>query len=208
MIRVDVKQGTEEWKAARLGIPSASSFDKIITPKKGDPSKTMHDYACKLLAEQMLGRPLDDASSGFMERGKELEEQARAWYAFNADVDVEQVGFILRDDGRVGCSPDGLVGDDGLVEIKCPSAAVHVSYLLGDAFESYKCQLQGQLWISERKWVDFVSFNPELPTLCVRFERDEAFIAKLSSAVDMLLAFMDASRTRLQEMNGDVLVAV
>lgn len=198
MIRVDCQQGSEEWLRARLGIPTASRFSDIVTPKKGDPSASMAPYCYELLAEQLLGRPLDDQTSAFMERGTALEKAARAWYCFERETTVEEVGFLLRDDGRVGCSPDGLVGDDGGLEIKCPSAAVHIGYLLGEAGAKYRCQVQGCLWITGRKWWDFVSYNPDMPPVLVRFERDEDFIAKLAAGVDVLLGMLATHRVTLE----------
>lgn len=200
MIHIDVAQGTAEWLQARCGIPSASNFNKLVTPKTGKPSTSMLAYCYELIAEQMLGRPLDDATSAFMQRGNDLEQEARDWYSFVRDVDVQRVGFLLRDDGRVGCSPDGLIGEDGGLEIKCPSAAVHIGYLLGDAGEKYRCQIQGALWLTGRRYWDFVSWNPELPPVLVRFERDEPFIEQLSAAMDVFLAMLDANRAKLAEL--------
>lgn len=186
MIRVDVAQGSREWLRARAGIPSASNAHRIVTPAKGAPSSAMHGYACELLAEQALGRPLDDATTGYMQRGTQLETEARAWYALQRDTDVEQVGFLLRDDRQFGCSPDALVGDDGGLEIKCPSADKHLSYMLGEAESLYRCQIQSALWVTGREWWDFVSFHPELPPVLIRFQRDEEFIAKLAEGVGVL----------------------
>lgn len=200
---IDCIQGSTEWKAARLGRVTASRADKIITPKTQKPSASMVKYAYELLAEEMLGRPLDDQSSGFMERGKDLEEEARAWYAWDQDVEVHRVGFVLRDDGKVGCSPDGFVGDDGCVEIKCPSAGVHVGFLLGDpADNEYFSQIQFTLWVTGRKWVDFLSYSPDMPQVLVRFQRDEKFIAALSDGVDALLALLDKHRATLAELGA------
>jgi len=159
MIRVDVVQGTKEWLDAKLGIPSASNFDRILTPKTMKVSSAMAGYCHELLAEKVLGHPLDDATSQFMQRGTLEEKAARAWYGLQQDVDVEEVGFLLRDDGRVGCSPDGLVGNDGGLEIKTPNAQTHVGYMLGEVKDKYTCQIQGGMWITEREWWDFVSYR-------------------------------------------------
>jgi YqaJ-like viral recombinase domain len=203
MIIVDCVQGTPEWLRARLAVVTASKAGEIITPKTGKPSSSMVKYAYELLAEELLGRPLDDASSGFMERGKELEGAARSWYEFDQDVEVRQVGFVTRDDGKAGCSPDGLVGDDGCIEIKCPAAHTHMSYLLGDVKDNpYYSQMMFTLWITERSWIDFVSYSPDLPQVLVRFQRDEKFIAALSSAVDDLLALLDKHRGTLRELGA------
>lgn len=199
---VDVVQGTPEWLDARVGVVTASNFDKLIAPKTHKPSASMHKLAYEMLAEELIGRPLNDQSSGFMQRGNELEAEARNWYAFERDVDVQQVGLVLRDDGRVGCSPDGLVNEDGGVEIKCPSAAVHMSYLLGSPGDEYFCQIQGSIWITERAWWDFVSYCPGLPSVLVRFERDDEFIGKLATCADMYLALLDTHRATLRNLGA------
>lgn len=197
MITLDLVQGSTAWLQAKTGIPSASNAHKIITPKTGKMSASAEGYAHELIAEQLLGKPLDDATSEFMQRGTILEQSARKWYALQRDVDVQQVGFLLRDDRRVGCSPDGLIGADGGLEIKCPSAAVHIGYLLGDAGEKYKCQVQTALYITGRSWWDFVSYNPDLPSALVRFDRDEEFITKLDAAFDQFLSMLDEMKLKL-----------
>lgn len=186
MIRLDVEQGSEAWYKARLGIPTASRFDEIITPSKWQLSKSSTRYAHELIASTILGYDVNMVSSGFMTRGVELEQKAVDYYELHHDRETEQVGFILRDDGHVGCSPDRLVGDDGLLEIKCPSAAVHIGYLLNESI-GYTAQVQGQLWLTERAWCDTLSYNPDLPSCIVREERNEDVIRKLSEAVDQFL---------------------
>jgi hypothetical protein len=153
----------------------------------------------KLLAEIQLGHPIDDGSSKFMERGSKMEREAAAWFAFDREVEVKTVGLVLRDDGRVGASPDRLVEDDGLLEIKCPAAHTHVGYLRDpySLVSAYRCQVQGQLWVCERDWCAMLAYNPAFDQCVVRVERDEAFIAALSDAVDQFLAEMDAAMTRL-----------
>lgn len=200
MIRVDVQQGSQAWLDARVGLLTASNFDRLITPKTQKPSASMDKYVFEVLAEEILGRSLSDASSGFMERGTDMEAEARAWYEFETDGEVEQVGLLLRDDRRVGCSPDGLVGEHGGLEIKCPSAAVHVGYLLSSAGEEYYGQIQGGLWITGRKWWDFVSYCPGFPPVLQRFAADAAFQEKLSVCVDTALAKLDAHRETLRAM--------
>jgi hypothetical protein len=200
VIRVNVQQGSQAWLDARVGVLTASNFDKLITPKTQKPSASMDQYVYDVLAEIVMGRSLDDASSGYMERGTKMEREARAWYEFETDTEIEEVGFLLRDDRRVGCSPDGLVGDDGGLEIKCPSAGVHVSYLLGDAYEKYYCQVQGGLWITGRKWWDLVSYCPGFPPKLVRFAADAGFHAKLSDCVDQALKKLDEGREQLKAL--------
>lgn len=202
MIRVECLQGSESWHAARLGLPTASSFHRIVTPKSGKPSASSHKYLYELVAERLLGTPLDSASSEFMERGKALEGEAVAWYELQRGVDTEKVGFVLTDDRRAGCSPDRLVGEDGGLEVKCPSAGVHVGYLLGELSEEYRCQVQGGLWVTGRRWWDLLSYNPLLPSALVRIERDEEFIAALESAVGEFCERLDEATKRLSALAG------
>lgn len=197
MIILNCEQGSDEWKRARLGIPTASQLHKVLTPRTGKLSSQADGYAHELLAEEMLGHPLDDAASDFMTRGTLLEKSAVEFYEFQRDLRTQKVGFILRDDRRTGCSPDRLVGDDGGLEIKCPSAKVHVGYMLGQDADTYKCQVQGALWITGRAWWDWLSYNPELPPVLIRFERDEEFISKLASAVDQFIEYLSECRVKL-----------
>lgn len=193
---IPCKQGTPEWMAARIGIPTASSFDRIIT-KTGKPSASADRYLAKLVAEWYLGCSLDDYVSQFMERGTEMEASAVRFYEFATGVDTQEVGFIVRDDGRCGASPDRLVGDNGLLEIKCPSPEVHMTYVLGGLSDEYKVQQQGQLWVAEREWCDLLSFHPVLPRATVRVFRDEPFIETLSGLMRDFLERLDDAKARL-----------
>jgi hypothetical protein len=183
MIVLDVQQGSAEWLQARLGIPTASRFSSIMTPKTRKPSAQQDKYLCQLLAERLLGHPVDEVSTDFMERGTMLEPQAVAAYEFLHDVATEPVGFMLSDDRRYGASPDRLVGANGALEVKCLSAANHVAAMLGWNNEDHISQVQGQLWVSGLAWVDNFFFNPELPSHEVRIYRDEVYIAALSGCV-------------------------
>jgi hypothetical protein len=146
MIIIDCEQGTEEWFKARLGIPSASNFNKIITPAKLEPSRSADGYINKLVAEWLTGKPEETFQSEAMANGVITEEEARDFYAFKFDSDIKQVGFCLEDAKRFGCSPDGLIGDDGGLEIKCPTAGVHLGYLLANKVPlEYKLQVIGSL---------------------------------------------------------------
>lgn len=202
MIVHAVQQGTTEWAMLRLGIPTASQFHRLVTPKTGKPSSQMADYAHELLTEQATGEPVDDAVGGFAQRGTVLEKKAISFYELQNDCTVERVGFITNDAGTVGCSPDGLIGDRGGAEIKTPAAHTHMGYLLGEAGEKYRCQVQGSLWIAGRDWWDFVSYNPVMPSTIVRFERDEAFIKLLAAGVAQLQDYMAESKEKLQQQYG------
>lgn len=183
MIVHDLKQGSPEWIAARLGIPTASRFGEILTAKTRKPSSSAQKYMCGLIAERLIGSPVDNASSEFMLRGSAMESEAVAAYEFEHDCQTMLVGFVTDDLHRWGCSPDRLVGDEGLLEIKCPSAAVHVAALLGMRDEEHAAQAQGQLWITGRRWVDLLYYNPAMPTHRVRIERDEEHVGQIAAAV-------------------------
>lgn len=178
-------QGSEGWYAARLGIPTASQFATVLAKGKGGgESRTRYTYLTKLAGERLTGKPMDSYSNGHMERGKEMEGEARNLYAMVSDADLTQVGFLRY--GDAGASPDSFVGDDGLLEIKTKLAHLQIDCLLsGELPSEHVAQCQGQLWISNRKWLDFVSYWPGLPLFVKRVQRDELYIAKLREAVDL-----------------------
>lgn len=195
---IQVQQGSDAWLQARLGIPSASNFDKVITAKGLKPSASQAGYIAALAAEWFLRTPLDDAHSGFMDRGTEMEPEAAKWYAFDTDADVTEVGFCLTDDGLAGCSPDRLVGADGLLEIKCPGAKKHMDYLLhGGLREDYWMQVQGQLWVTGRKWCDLMSYHPTIPVVKERILPDADVHAALSREIPIFAAKLAVARDRL-----------
>lgn len=204
MIRHAVDQGGPEWKMLRLGIPTASQFDRILTPKTMKPSSSQEKYALELIAEQLLGVPMDDdVSSAFMQRGQVQEKKALDYYSLrHPDAVIEPAGFIMRDDERVGASPDQFVDTNGLLEIKVPNAANHIGYLLDTEGIGYRCQVQGQLWIAEREWSDTLSYNPELPPALVRVYRDDKFIAVLAQTVNQFLTYVDELKVKLQKSHG------
>lgn len=191
---IECVQGAPEHKTVKLGIPSASEFHRIITAVKGDLSKSARQYAHALIAETLLGRPLEKPplNAWATERGKMLEPQAREQYAYTNDVEVRQVGFITTDDGRVGCSPDGLiVGGRGGLEIKCTIDENHMGILLDGPGENYKQQVQGNLAIAELDHWDLYAYHPELPPVQIRTYRDEPYIAKMEAALTEFLAMRD-----------------
>jgi len=187
---IQVEQGSPEWHACRAGVPSASNFDMIVT-SKGEPSKQAQKYMYRLAGERITGIPEETYQNAAMQRGVELEAEARMFYEMTNDCKIEQVGFCLADGGW-GCSPDGLVNGDGLIEIKCPSMAVHVGYLLdGKVPTDYFQQTQGQLLVTGRKWLDFVSYYPAMKPLIVRVERDEVFIGKLEEELEKFVSELE-----------------
>ena len=180
---IDCEQGSDEWIAARLGVPSASMFGKIITTQ-GKWSTQADAYINQLVAEKLTGEQTYVYQNEHMARGTELEPEARAMYEFIKEVEVNEVGFCLHDTLNAGCSPDGLIAEDGGLEIKCPAPATHVEYLKAGVLPSkYKQQVMGCLWITGREWWDFVSYHPTMKTLIVRVERDEEYIAALEDCI-------------------------
>ena len=177
MILHPVVQGTEAWRTLRLGIPTASNFEKIITPKSGKPSAQAEGYMLDLLAELVLGHPLEKIKTDWMQRGNDLEAEAVDYYEFQTDSETTPVGFMTNEAGTVGASPDRIVTPELLLECKCPSAGTHLGYVLGKSGvdAEYRVQLQGQLYISECKAVDIISYHPQMPHAIVRIERDEEF---------------------------------
>src|SRR3990167_8104537 len=193
------QQGTSEWLRLRAGIPTASFFDKILTPG-GKPSKSTEPYMYSLLAERMMGRPLVEHVSFWMDRGQQMEQEAVDFYELQRDCETVKVGFVSNDAGTIGASPDRFVGDDGLLEIKVPAEHTHVSYLLKKAVaQAYYPQVQGQLWVTERKWADILSYHPEMPPALIRVERNEEFIAKLAGSVQDFSDMLEAIARELTE---------
>ncbi len=209
MIFYEVQQGTQEWLELRAGKPTSSEFDKIITPG-GALSKSAGAYCNKLLVEVMLGRPLVGVSMPWMERGKEMESEAVKYYELMRDIETVPVGFITTDDGRIGASPDRLVGDKGLLEIKCPTDETHSKYLAahidallgekGGVADAYKVQCQGQLFVSERDWTDIESYYPGLPEAITRVGRDEKFISTMRILLYDFIGMFDMRLEKLKAL--------
>ena len=180
----DLEQGTPEWRQARAGIPTASAFKSLLAKGEGKMRKT---YMHKLAGEIITGEPAENYSNGYMERGHALEGEARDLYAFTTDAEPAQVGFIRN--GAKGCSPDSLIGSDGMLEIKTQAPHLLVETLLADKFPSeHVAQCQGALWVAEREWIDLVVYYPGMPVFIKRAFRDEEYIARLSEAVDQFNA--------------------
>lgn len=191
MIRIiECAQNSPEWMEARRGIPTASAFAKILAKGEG---KTRRRYMLDLASERLTGAIADSYTNDHMERGHVMEEEARNMYAFRCDMDPQRVGFIRRDDVRAGASPDSLLGNDGLLEIKTKLGALQLDVLELDRLPpEHVAQVQGQLWVSGRDYCDFVSYWPRLPLFVKRVERDHAYIAKLQQAVADFNGELDA----------------
>ncbi len=197
----DCEQGSAEWFRARLGIPTASSFDKIVTPVTGKLSKSSVKYAYRLLAERLLNAPMETIEGQqWMERGKELEPLAANQYEFVNDAQLVRVGFITTDDGLIGASPDRLVKGKAVgVEIKCPAPHTHLGYLLDGHPVEYRPQVQGQLFVAELDRVDFYSYHPRMPPCAISTPRDEPYIKLLIEALnefnERLFSMLERAKT-------------
>lgn len=187
MIEVfDMEQGSPEWYQTRLGIVTASEFKTVMAEgrTRGSDSVGRRTYMLKLIGERLTGDPMYRYQNDHMERGHEQEAEARDMYVFLTDLEPRQVGFIRND--KIGCSPDSLIGDDGMLEIKTKLAHLHLEVLLDDKVPGeHMAQIQGQLWVAERQWCDFVSYCPRLPLFAKRVFRDEAYIERIRKAVDL-----------------------
>ncbi len=201
MIILDCEQHSDEWFNARLGIPTGSCFDKIIT-SQDKPASGQKTYMNELLAEWLVGAPVDTYTSVWMERGNELENEARSYYEFKSDNPVKQVGLVFKNDKNlVSCSPDGLIDGVGGLEIKCPKANTQIEYLLTQKLPAkYVPQVQGSMWITEREWWDFLSYHPDMPPLLVRVYRDDNFINSLETKVNKFIETMLEKRETLLRM--------
>lgn len=199
MIVCEHEQGTLEWHLDRLGVPSASMFSKIIS-STGKASTQAKDYMRQLLADWVANEPVDPMRpTQAMIDGTELEADARVRYEIATGNDVEECGFcFLNEDKLIGMSPDGLVGDDGLLEIKCPKGKTLVGYILDDKLPTaYVQQVQGQLWISGRQWCDFFSYHPKVGHFLHRVERDDEYIDVMDQLTSKFINTMLENRERL-----------
>lgn len=180
-----MEQQSSEWFEARLGRATASKFSQVLA---GGTGITRDKYKAKVVAERLTNKKLEEYSSWQMAQGTEREALARKLYEAITGNTVQEVGFIKIDGLEAGASPDGLVGEDGTVEIKSPELLAHMKILTTKQLPNeYKAQVQGQLWATNRKWCDFVSFNPDMNAknriIIIRVERDEVYINMLKTEV-------------------------
>lgn len=172
----DFAQYSNEWWSTRRGVPTASDFNRIVTPAQWKFAEGAKSYAVQLVADTLdpYYGLRDESSTKEMRAGTLAEPEHRQWYEMFREVDVKQIGFCLTDDGRFGCSPDGLVGTSGGVEIKRPQPATQIKYLIdGGVPADYLPQVHGSLIVTGRQWWDFLSLCPGLPPLLVRVEPNE-----------------------------------
>lgn len=196
MIIHNVEQGSGEWFVIRAGKPTASKAKSLVT-SQGKESKSMPEYAIELAGELYAGEPLDAfQGNSWTERGTELEDQARSLYELVNNCNIEQVGFITDDNNLYGVSPDGLIGDDGDLEIKCLKATNHIKSLMyfkknDKPPTDYVSQCQMRLFVTGRKWVDLFFYHPDLPEFTIRILPDLGFHRVLQQQLDRVLIERD-----------------
>lgn len=201
-----MEQGTAEWLAARAGKVTASRVADVIAKTKTGYGASRANYQAELIAERLTGEPAEKYSNAAMAWGTEKEPEARTFYEFITGATVEQVGFVEHPSiAMCGASPDGLIGADGAIEIKCPNTSTHIDTLLGQAVPGkYVTQIQWQLACTGRAWCDFVSYDPRMPMsmrmFVKRIERDDAAIAEMSKEIEAFLAEVDAKVESLQAL--------
>jgi putative phage-type endonuclease len=189
-----IEQGTPEWFAQRLGKVTASRVADIIAKTQSGAAASRKNYLAQLVAERLTGQAADSFKSGAMQHGTETEPMARMAYETETGQMVTEVAMIQHPKIEMaGASPDGLVGEDGLVEIKCPNTSTHIATLMADKAPSgYMAQMQWQMACTGRAWCDFVSFDPRMPDdmqlFIKRVPRDEALIAEYEAEVVKFLA--------------------
>lgn len=202
----NVTQGSDEWFASRLGKVTASRVSDVLATTKTSVSASRKNYLAELVCQRLTGEVEAGYVNAHMERGIELEPEARAAYEFKYGVVVTEVSFVDHPSIEMtGASPDGLVGDDGLIEIKCPTAANHIETLMADeAPKKYFAQMQWQMACTGRQWVDFVSYCPslggKLDLFIKRVPRDDEYISQTEQAVAEFLKEVYNLHMKLEAM--------
>lgn len=193
---VDCEQNSDAWFAARLGVVTASEFGSVLAKGEG---KMRASLMRKLAAEIITGERGESFTTAAMERGHAMEDEARKFYSFMNDVEPQQVGFIRN--GRKGGSPDSLIGNDGLLEIKTMRGDLLIDVLLKDEFPSvHKAQCQGNLLVSEREWIDISVYWPKFPPFIKRSYRDETYLKTLSDEIDRFNDDLDALVEKIRRL--------
>lgn len=208
-----MQQGTEEWHSDRLGKATASRASDILAKGKSGPSAMRKNYLAELVAERLTGKRAEGFTSPAVDRGNELEAEARLAYEITHGVDVVEIGFVPHPKILMtGASPDGLIGDDGLIEIKCPNTATHIETLQGGTIpKGYHDQMQWQMECTGRAWCDFVSYDPRLPESMQmhvqRVMRDDDYLNEIRPEIVKFLADLTALendlRTRFEAQKSE-----
>lgn len=199
-----MEQRSQEWFAARLGKVTASKINDVMAKlKSGGEAAGRKNYRAQLVVERLTGQQTECYVNGAMQWGTDHEPDARASYEFITGNTVQEIGFVDHPEIPMsGASPDGLIGEDGLIEIKCPNTATHLDYLLnGKAPADHLNQMQWQMECTGRKWCDFVSYDPRMPIdlqlFTVRVERDEVKTAGIVEEVKVLIAEVEETIEKL-----------
>jgi len=203
----DIEQGTDAWKMLRLGKVTASRIKDIVATTKSGYSTSRDKYMTQLLLERITNTVAESYSNDAMTWGTEQEPYARANYESKMGVLVDQVAFVDHPTiSMSGASPDGLVNDDGLVELKAPMSHTHLESLLGGIDNQYLAQVQWQMAVTNRSWTDLCSYDPRFPEhlrlIVKRINRDDAYIANLEKEVVKFLAELDDKVNKLNELKG------
>lgn len=200
-----MEQRSTEWFTARLGKVTASRVADVIAKTKTGYSTSRDNYMAQLVCERMTGAQGESYNNAAMQWGTDQEPLARAAYEAAKDVLVDEVGFVIHPSiSNAGASPDGLVGDDGLIEIKCPNTATHIDTLLSDKVPSkYNTQMQWQMVCTGRKWCDFVSFDPRMPEglqlFIQRVDFDVEYVKMLEAEITGFLGELETKIEKLKE---------
>ena len=199
---IDTEQGSASWFQARLGVVTASEADALVTPLgKPRTGQGVDSYMHRKLAEKLLNYSPDQLNTFPMDQGKLIETMCLPWYEFTYSKKVRRVGFCVSDDGRIGCSPDGLLEDGSGLEVKAPQAPNHIKYLLENKVpEDYAVQIQHSLLVTGAPYWTFVSFHLVLPPLVLRVERDPKIQAGLTEALASFNERFDAALSRLKAL--------
>lgn len=199
-------QHSDEWFRERLGRVTASEMDALISPTwKAKESAGVETYLYKKLAEKSLGFSMAMGGAGFAaEQGTILESEAVPFYEMKYDIDVQRVGMVLADDERVSCSPDGIVGKDGGLEIKCALPETHLRYLIeGVLPKEYAAQVHGSLWVTGRAWWDFLSYSRQFPPFIIRVNRDEKIQQAITAAINPFLERFEQGMAVIKKLKAN-----
>jgi hypothetical protein len=202
---INVEQGTNQWFQVRMGIPTVSMFKSIMAKgrAKGSYGAARRTYMLQLLAERISGRVTPHWTNEHTARGHEDEPKARYSYGFESGNKVEQVGFVMDDELGAGFSPDGLVGTDGIIEIKSKLGHLHLAVMLDDCVpKDHIHQCQGGLLVTGRKWCDFVSYSDGLPLYVKRVERDEEMIGEMRQSIMDFNTELTVLESKIRKLNS------
>jgi len=205
---LDLIQGTDAWKLIRSGKVTASRIADIMAQTKSGYGASRANYEAELISERLTGFPVETYQSTAMLHGIETEPQARTAYEFRFDTEVAEIGFVHHPTIKYfGCSPDGLIAESGLIEIKSPNTATHIKTLLGAKIpDNYIKQMMAQMACTGRQWCDWVSYDPRMPeNMCLfvdRIERDDELIAELEKEVQRFLDEVAGKVSKLLEKYG------